>query len=69
MAHQLGLSEAMLQQLEARDGIPQGMVQMRTFTHLVDLAAKQLESQGQPADAAGLRNALNRKKTQKAIFR
>lgn len=69
IAHQLGLSEAMLQQLESRDGIPQGMMQMRTFSTLVDRAARELEARGNVAEANGLRNALQRKKNQQAIFR
>jgi curved DNA-binding protein CbpA len=69
MAHQLGLSEAMLQQLESRDGIPQGTVQLRTFTHLVDMAASKLDSEGRNAEATGVRSALQRKKNQRAIFR
>lgn len=69
MAHQLGLSESMLQQLEAKDGIPQGMVQLRTFTHLVETAAHRLDLEGRGNEAAGLRSSLQRKKNQRAIFR
>lgn len=69
MAHQLGLSLANLYVMESRDSMPQSPVQLRTFTHMVDTAAQDLERRGKPAEATAIRASLNRKKMQRGVFR
>jgi curved DNA-binding protein CbpA len=46
-AGRLGLSDATLQSMEARDAIPQSPVQLRTFINLCEQAAQKLEDRGQ----------------------
>jgi len=69
MAHRLGLSEAALNLMEARDSMPQSPVQLRTFTHMVDQAVAALERNGNAAGATALRAALNRRKMHRGVFR
>jgi curved DNA-binding protein CbpA len=68
-AAKLGLSEMALASFEARDAMPNSAIQLRTFTHLVELAAKNLEMTGKTVDAIALRTAFNRKKANRNIFR
>ena len=68
-AMSLGLSEAALTQLEARDKIPQTPIQLRTFTNMVERAARKMEIMGQKDEATSLRTALNRKKTKREVYR
>ena len=68
-AGKLGLSEATLAELEARDAVPQSPIQLRTFTHLVEMAARQLETTNKLGEAADLRAMLNRKKANRNFFR
>jgi DnaJ-class molecular chaperone len=69
MAHRLGLSEDVLKQMESRDSVPLSPVQLRTLTHLTEVAIEKLESAGQNAAAAGLRHALARKKVLRQSYR
>lgn len=68
-ARKLGLSEPSLADFEARDAVPQTPIQLRTFTHLVESAARQLESGGKLGEAADLRAMLERKKANRNFFR
>lgn len=67
-AGRLGLADALLQDMEARDAIPLSPVQGRTFTNLCEQAAQKLEARGQWAGAADIRTALQRKRTQRAVM-
>ncbi|RYG71459.1 hypothetical protein EON80_05215 [bacterium] len=64
----LGLSEAVLCEYEKRDAVPQSPIQFRTFTNLVDIAARKLEGQGQSTEAQELKTLLTRQKA-RAHFR
>jgi hypothetical protein len=55
--------------LEARDAMPITPVQLRTFTHFVEMAARNLENSGKIGDADTLRTAFNRKKANRNLFR
>jgi curved DNA-binding protein CbpA len=61
-AGKLGLSEEVLAEFEARDVVPQSPLQLRTFTNLVDIAARKLEMDGKGSEATDIRTALLRKK-------
>ena len=68
-AVKLGLSEMTLAGFEARDAMPNSPIQLRTFTHLVETAAKNLETSGKTGDAIDLRTAFNRKKANRRFSR
>ena len=68
-AAQLGLSDAVLLEMEARDIIPTTPVQKRTFINLCNRAAQQLESKGQHSAAEDLRATLRNKTAQNQMFR
>lgn len=69
LAGKLGLADTVLREMEARDVIPTSPVQARTFANLCRRAASQLEQSGRGSDAADLRTALDRKLTQRAMYR
>ena len=64
----LGLSDAVLLEMEGRDVVPTTPVQQRTFINLCRRAAQKLEASGQHSDAEDLRTALERKQAQRAMF-
>ena len=68
-AAQLGLSDAVLLEMEARDAIPTTPVQKRTFINLCNRAAQQLEERGQHSAAEDLRAMLRNKTAQNHIYR
>ncbi len=68
-AQKLGLSATVLAGYEARDAMPTSPVQLRTFTHLVEMAAQNLEMAGKSGDAIALRTAFNRKRANRNLFR
>ena len=69
LAAKLGLADAVLLEMEARDAIPATPVQRRTFVNLCRRAAQMLDDKGQHSDAADLRGALDSKMAQRAIYR
>lgn len=68
-AAQLGLSENDLRVFEARDAMPQAALQMRTFEHFVERAAKKLETDRKISDAQDLRSAYQRKKANRNFMK
>lgn len=68
-AAELGLSEAALNDLEARNLVPQTPVQRRTFAHFCEQAAQRLEGHGQFTEASELRSALERKQSGHRVYR
>ena len=68
LAARLGLSDAVLLDMEVRDAIPTTPVQLRTFANLCRRAAQQLESAGRSSGAAELRRDLDRKIAQRAVY-
>lgn len=65
----LGITETVLAGFEAKDSIPQSPIQMRTFAHFVEEAAKQLEKEGKVGDATDVRMAFSRKKANRNFMR
>lgn len=63
-AARLGLSDAILLEMEGRDLIPVTPVQRRTFINLCERAAQKLDDIGRHSDATDLRDDLNRKYAQ-----
>ena len=68
-AARLGLSDAVLLEMEGRDVVPTTPVQKRTFTNLCRQAAQKLDESGRHSDAADLRADLHRKDAQNQHFR
>ncbi len=68
-ADRLGLSEAVLLEMEGRDLIPLTPVQRRTFVNLCQRAAQKLDDQGRHSDATDLRSDLQRKDAQSQFAR
>ena len=68
-AAQLGLADAVLLDMEARDMIPATPVQKRTFINLCNRAAQKLDEKGRHSDAEDLRAALRNKAAQTRIYR
>lgn len=69
LAGKLGLADAVLLEMEMRDVIPTTPVQARTFANLCRHAVAELEQKGRGSDADDLRVALERKMTQRAMYR
>ena len=69
LAGNLGLADAVLLEMEARDAVPASPVQLRTFANLCRRAASCLEAVGRGDDASELRTALERKLAQRAVYR
>lgn len=69
LAGNLGLADAVLLEMEARDAVPATPVQLRTFANLCRRAAAQLEASGQHETASELRRELDRKMAQRAMYR
>lgn len=68
-AAQLGLSDAVLLEMEGRDVIPLTPVQKRTFVHLCNRAAQKLDEAGRHSDAEDLRAALQNRAAQNQMYR
>ena len=68
-AARLGLSDAVLLEMEGRDLIPVTPVQRRTFVNLCQRAAQKLDDQGHHSDADDLRADLRRKDAQNQFAR
>lgn len=68
-AAKLGISEADLQGYETRDAMPQAALQMRTFANFVDRAAQKLEGAGRWSEAQDLREAYERKKSNRNFMK
>ena len=68
-AAQLGLSDAVLLEMEARDIIPIPPVQKRTFINLCNRAAQKLDEVGRHSAADEMRADLRRKDAQNQMFR
>ena len=68
-AAKLGLSDAVLLEMEGRDVVPITPVQKRTFVNLCRQAAQKLDEAGRHSDAADLRDDLQRKESQSQMFR
>lgn len=69
LAANLGLADAVLLDMEARDTVPGTPVQLRTFANLCRRAAAQLEQNGRGNDADELRVALDRKMAHRTFYR
>lgn len=68
-SQKLGISETILAGFEARDAIPQSPIQMRTFEHFVEEAARRLEKDGKAGDASDIRTAFSRKKANRNFMK
>ena len=68
-AARIGISEQDLASFEARDAMPQTPIQLRTFTHLVEQAANNLDAAGKTSDAIDLRTSFGRKKANRHFYR
>lgn len=68
-ADKLGLSDAVLLEMEGRDLIPMKPVQRRTFVNLCQRAAQKLDDAGRHSDATDLRDDLQRKDAQSQFAR
>lgn len=68
-AAQLGLSDAVLLEMESRDIIPTKSVQKRTFVNLCRQAAQKLDEVGRHSDADDLRADLHSKGAQNQFYR
>ena len=68
-AARLGLSDAVLLEMEGRDAVPVTPVQKRTFVNLCRQAAHKMDEAGRHSDAEELRADLQRKDAHSQIFR